>query len=102
MLGSKFEESLEDILGNFIGPFPLDSSVIEANIIARPGVYIWCESLNSRRVGYVGKATCLPSRLRHWARTSSHAEFFIRYVEEESLDKVEKAWIAKAGDLNKK
>ena len=77
---SKFEESIAIIEREFDGPCPLDPLVL-GNLVSRnSGIYIWFETLNGRRVGYVGQTLRLLDRLLFWTSRLDSAEVYFKYV----------------------
>lgn len=101
-LSSKFESCIDEIESRFLGPYPLDSQVLGSLVSEKPGIYIWFDELNGRKLGYVGQASRLLNRLRQWASELDTAEVYVDYVEKSRLNDTERRWILKAGDLNKK
>ena len=98
---SKFEICQNEIEKRFMGPYPLDRVILDDIVPSKPGVYIWFQLLNGRNVGYVGRSKKLLLRLRNWALDVNNASFYFNTVNIKRLNKTEKLWIDKAGDLNK-
>lgn len=98
---SKFETASYDIERKFLGPYPLDSAILETVAPAGSGIYVWYQLVNGRRLGYVGMSINLKSRLKQWAAEIDAGTVYFKRVVPMRLRSTENEWIFKAGDLNK-